>query len=135
MPIDPRTTAFVFPGQGSQFIGMGKALAQAEPAAAQVFARADQLLGFPLSTLCWEGPVETLNDTVNTQPALLVHSIPRLIAHLSTWVPLEPGDVIVSGTPGGVGARREPPVWMKPGDVVEVEVSGVGVLRNTIAKD
>ena len=78
MPIDPRTTAFVFPGQGSQFVGMGKALAQAEPAAAEVFARADQLLGFPLSTLCWEGPAETLNDTVNTQPALLVHSIAAL---------------------------------------------------------
>ena len=64
-----------------------------------------------------------------------MHSIPRLIAHLSTWTTLEPGDVIVSGTPGGVGARREPPVWMKPGDVVEVEVSRVGVLRNTIADD
>jgi [acyl-carrier-protein] S-malonyltransferase len=75
MPIDPRTTALVFPGQGSQFVGMGKALAQAEPAAAEVFARADYLLGFPLSTLCWEGPAQTLNDTVNTQPALLVHSV------------------------------------------------------------
>jgi 2-keto-4-pentenoate hydratase/2-oxohepta-3-ene-1,7-dioic acid hydratase in catechol pathway len=65
----------------------------------------------------------------------LIHSIPRLISYLSTWVPLAPGDVIVSGTPGGVGARREPPVWMKPGDVVEVEVDKVGVLRNTIADD
>jgi [acyl-carrier-protein] S-malonyltransferase len=78
MPIDPRTTAFVFPGQGSQFVGMGMALAQAEPAAAEVFARADHRLGFPLSTLCWEGPSETLNDTVNTQPALLVHSVAAL---------------------------------------------------------
>jgi 2-keto-4-pentenoate hydratase/2-oxohepta-3-ene-1,7-dioic acid hydratase in catechol pathway len=65
----------------------------------------------------------------------MIHSIPRLIAHLSTWVPLAPGDVIVSGTPGGVGARREPPVWMKAGDVVEVEVDRVGVLRNTVADD
>ncbi len=71
----------------------------------------------------------------HTTTALLVHSIPSLIAHLSTWVPLEAGDVIVSGTPGGVGARREPPVWMKPGDVVEIEVSRVGILRNTIADD
>ena len=71
----------------------------------------------------------------HTTTALLVHSIPSLIAHLSTWVPLEPGDVIVSGTPGGVGARREPPVWMKPGDIVEIEVSRVGILRNTIADD
>lgn len=65
----------------------------------------------------------------------MIHSIPRLISYLSTWMPLAPGDVIVSGTPGGVGARREPPVWMKPGDVVEVEVDKVGVLRNTIADD
>ena len=65
----------------------------------------------------------------------LIHSIPRLISHLSTWIPLAPGDVIVSGTPGGVGARREPPVWMKPGDVVEIDVDKVGVLRNTIADD
>jgi len=67
--------------------------------------------------------------------AFLIHSIPRLIAHLSTWIPLAPGDVIVSGTPGGVGARRDPQVWMKPGDVVEIEVDRVGVLRNTIADD
>ena len=71
----------------------------------------------------------------HTTTALLVHTIPSLIAHLSTWVPLEAGDVIVSGTPGGVGARREPPVWMKPGDVVEIEVSRVGILRNTVADD
>ena len=70
-----------------------------------------------------------------TTTKLMVHNIPQLIAHLSAWVTLEPGDVIISGTPAGVGARREPPVWMKPGDVVEVEVSQVGVLRNTIADD
>lgn len=71
----------------------------------------------------------------HTTTDLMVHSIPKLIAHLSTWVPLAPGDVIVSGTPGGVGARRDPPVWMKPGDMVEIEVSRVGVLRNTIEDD
>lgn len=83
------------------------------------------------------GLVTRLNgvEMQRTTTALMVHNIPQLIAHLSTWVPLEPGDVIVSGTPAGVGARREPPVWMKPGDVVEVEVSRVGVLRNTIADD
>jgi 2-keto-4-pentenoate hydratase/2-oxohepta-3-ene-1,7-dioic acid hydratase in catechol pathway len=70
-----------------------------------------------------------------TTTEFMIHSIPRLISHLSIWVPLAPGDVIVSGTPGGVGARREPPVWMKPGDVVEVEVDKVGVLKNTIADD
>jgi 2-keto-4-pentenoate hydratase/2-oxohepta-3-ene-1,7-dioic acid hydratase in catechol pathway len=65
----------------------------------------------------------------------MILSIPRIIAHLSAWTRLEPGDVIASGTPGGVGSRREPPVWMKAGDVVEVEVGGVGVLRNPIADD
>jgi 2-keto-4-pentenoate hydratase/2-oxohepta-3-ene-1,7-dioic acid hydratase in catechol pathway len=66
---------------------------------------------------------------------MLIHSIPRLIAYISTWTTLLPGDVIVTGTPGGVGARRDPPVWMKAGDVVEVEVSKVGVLRNVIAAE
>jgi 2-keto-4-pentenoate hydratase/2-oxohepta-3-ene-1,7-dioic acid hydratase in catechol pathway len=62
----------------------------------------------------------------------MIHRIPKLINYISTFTPLEPGDVIVTGTPGGVGARRNPPVWMKPGDTVEVEISKVGVLVNTI---
>ena len=64
--------------------------------------------------------------------AQMIHRIPRLISYISIFTPLEPGDVIVTGTPGGVGARRNPPVWMKPGDTVEVEISKVGVLVNTI---
>jgi len=62
----------------------------------------------------------------------LIHSIPRQIAHISAFMPLAAGDVIVTGTPGGVGAKRTPPVWMKPGDVVEIEVNAIGVLRNTV---
>ncbi|WP_076999954.1 fumarylacetoacetate hydrolase family protein [Variovorax sp. KK3] len=62
----------------------------------------------------------------------LIHSIPRQIAHISAFTPLSPGDVIVTGTPGGVGAKRTPPVWMKAGDVVEVEVDAIGVLRNGV---
>ncbi|BEP64783.1 fumarylacetoacetate hydrolase family protein (plasmid) [Variovorax sp. V213] len=62
----------------------------------------------------------------------LIHSIPRQIAHISAFMPLAAGDVIVTGTPGGVGAKRTPPVWMKPGDVVEVEVDAIGILRNTV---
>ncbi len=62
----------------------------------------------------------------------LIHSIPRQIAHISTFMPLAAGDVIVTGTPGGVGAKRTPPVWMKAGDVVEVEVDAIGILRNGI---
>jgi 2-keto-4-pentenoate hydratase/2-oxohepta-3-ene-1,7-dioic acid hydratase in catechol pathway len=62
----------------------------------------------------------------------LIHSIPRQIAHISAFMPLAAGDVIVTGTPGGVGAKRTPPVWMKPGDVVEIDVDAIGVLRNTV---
>ena len=64
---------------------------------------------------------------------MMIFRIPRLIAYCSTFLPLAAGDVIVSGTPGGVGSRREPPVWMRDGDTVEVEVSHVGVLKNTVA--
>ena len=66
---------------------------------------------------------------------MMIHSIARQIAYVSTIAPLEPGDVIVTGTPGGVGARRNPPVWMKAGDVVEIEVDRIGVLRNTVADE
>ena len=64
----------------------------------------------------------------------MIFDIPRLIAYISTWTELLPGDVIATGTPGGVGAARDPQVFMKPGDVVEVDISGVGVLRNPIVE-
>jgi 2-keto-4-pentenoate hydratase/2-oxohepta-3-ene-1,7-dioic acid hydratase in catechol pathway len=63
----------------------------------------------------------------------MIFGIPTIIEYLSTITRLQPGDVIVTGTPGGVGARRTPPVWMKPGDHVEVSVDRIGVLENTIA--
>ncbi len=66
---------------------------------------------------------------------MMIHSIPRQIAYISTFIPLEPGDVIVTGTPGGVGNKRSPQVFMKPGDVVEIEVDAVGILRNGIVDD
>ena len=68
----------------------------------------------------------------DTDLTLLIASVPRLIAYCSTILPLLPGDVIVSGTPGGVGARRNPPLWMRDGDVCEVEISGIGTLSNPV---
>lgn len=71
----------------------------------------------------------------DTTTDMLITPVPELIAYISTVLPLLPGDVIVSGTPGGVGSRRQPPLWMWPGDVVEVEISGIGVLRNTVVAE
>jgi [acyl-carrier-protein] S-malonyltransferase len=68
------TTAWIFPGQGSQFVGMGRAWRDASTPAAEVFERADEALGFALSRLCWEGPEEELQLTANTQPAILAVS-------------------------------------------------------------
>ncbi|MGC2396067.1 MAG: fumarylacetoacetate hydrolase family protein, partial [Rhodomicrobium sp.] len=57
---------------------------------------------------------------------------PRIIAELSRGLTLEPGDVIATGTPSGVGMGRTPPEWLKPGDVMESEITGIGTMRNTI---
>ncbi len=78
-----------------------------------------------------------LNGQV-VQDALLsqmIFGLPQQIEYCSTFTRLEPGEVIVTGTPGGVGARRTPPLWMKPGDTVEVEIDGVGLLRNPVTQE
>ena len=62
----------------------------------------------------------------------LIFNVPDLIAMISVAMSLEPGDVIITGTPGGVGAARKPPVFMQPGDVFEVEIEGMGVLSNPV---
>lgn len=80
--------AFVFPGQGSQSVGMGAALSAASPAAAEIFARADAALGEPISRLAWEGPEDALNLTENAQPAILATSIAYLAAVRERWAAL-----------------------------------------------
>jgi 2-keto-4-pentenoate hydratase/2-oxohepta-3-ene-1,7-dioic acid hydratase in catechol pathway len=87
------------------------------------------------------GTVMTLSCRLNGErmqhatTEMMIFKIPRLIEYISAFMPLAAGDVIVTGTPGGVGARRTPPVWMKPGDTVEIEIDKVGVLSNTIKED
>jgi 2-keto-4-pentenoate hydratase/2-oxohepta-3-ene-1,7-dioic acid hydratase in catechol pathway len=78
-----------------------------------------------------------LNGTVmqHATTQQLIFSIPRLIAYISSFTTLVPGDVIVTGTPGGVGMARDPQVFMKAGDTVEIEVSKVGVLKNVIVSE
>lgn len=65
----------------------------------------------------------------------MIFSFRRIINYISTFTTLVPGDVIVTGTPTGAGARFDPPIWLKPGDVVEVEADGLGILRNTVADE
>jgi acylpyruvate hydrolase len=75
-----------------------------------------------------------LNDRVmqDSRTDLLIFSVPVLIATISVAMTLERGDVIITGTPGGVGAARKPPVFMQPSDVYEVEIDGLGVLTNPV---
>ena len=83
------STAFVFPGQGSQSVGMGRALALASPAAAAIFAAVDAALGEPISALAFDGPAEALDRTENAQPALLATSIAYLAAIRERWASIE----------------------------------------------
>jgi 2-keto-4-pentenoate hydratase/2-oxohepta-3-ene-1,7-dioic acid hydratase in catechol pathway len=65
----------------------------------------------------------------------MIFSFRKIISYISTFTTLMPGDVIITGTPTGAGARFDPPIWLKPGDVIEVEAEGIGTLRNTVADE
>ena len=71
----------------------------------------------------------------DTSTDRLIFNVPTLIELISVAISLEPGDVIITGTPGGVGAARKPPVFMQPGDVFEVEIEGIGVLSNPVQRE
>lgn len=92
---------------------------------------ADEVGKEPLRVTTHVNGEERQNDTSTR----MLFSIPYLISYLSTFCTLEPGDVILSGTPSGAGARFDPPRYLVPGDVVQVEVSRVGVLSNTVVDD
>ncbi len=81
--------AYVFPGQGSQYVGMGKDLCAQFPAAGELFRKADAILGFSLSKICFEGPEEDLRQTKNTQPAIFLHSV-------AIWTVLNPHDAAMA---------------------------------------
>jgi 2-keto-4-pentenoate hydratase/2-oxohepta-3-ene-1,7-dioic acid hydratase in catechol pathway len=89
------------------------------------------------------GPVERMEvigrlngrEMQRDSAANMIFSVPQLVSYISTFTTLLPGDVIVTGTPAGVGFTRNPPVWLSPGDRFEVEITGVGVLRNTVVEE
>lgn len=93
MKLPLSSSAFLFPGQGSQAVAMGKELAEKFPVAKEVFDEADSTLGFSLSSLMWHGPAETLNETVNTQPALYVHSMAAWRTFTDLYPDLKPAAV------------------------------------------
>jgi 2-keto-4-pentenoate hydratase/2-oxohepta-3-ene-1,7-dioic acid hydratase in catechol pathway len=75
-------------------------------------------------------------QVVQDQPiGEMIFPIARIIAYLSAFTPLSPGDVIATGTPGGVGAKRTPPLWMKAGDTIEVDIGPIGRLVNRVADE
>jgi 2-keto-4-pentenoate hydratase/2-oxohepta-3-ene-1,7-dioic acid hydratase in catechol pathway len=71
----------------------------------------------------------------NSNTRNFVFKVPQVVSYVSEIVTLEPGDIISTGTPGGVGWKRTPPRWLKPGDIIEAEVENIGILRNRVAAE
>jgi 2-keto-4-pentenoate hydratase/2-oxohepta-3-ene-1,7-dioic acid hydratase in catechol pathway len=98
--------------------------------------------GPAIVTLDEIGDPQSLELVTRVNGAELQHSntrhqifpIARIVSYLSSFLTLEPGDVIATGTPQGIGAKRTPPIWLKPGDIVEIDVERVGVLSNRVAE-
>ena len=114
------------------------------------FADKQWVRGKSCDTFCPTGPYLTTRDEIadpqglairarvngttvqDSNTAKMIFKVPQLIAHISASITLEPGDIIATGTPEGVGAFRNPPIFLKAGDVVEVEIEKLGVLRNPV---
>ena len=82
-----------------------------------------------------ETRLETRLNGITMQSAMvsdLIHDVPTLVSYYSRFIEMQPGDVIATGTAGGVGHSRNPEVYMRPGDVIEVEITGIGTLRNVV---
>jgi [acyl-carrier-protein] S-malonyltransferase len=134
--------AFVFPGQGSQFAGMGKDLAERYPEAREVFERADAALGEPLSRLCFEGPEEQLKLTANTQPAILTVSLAAYAVLAARGAAFDGvaghslGEYSAVGAAGGLGVEDLVRAVRRRGQLMQEAVRvGVGAMSAALGPD
>jgi len=134
--------AFVFPGQGSQYVGMGKNLAESFDEAAQVFAAADDICGYKLSSICFEGPQEVLNQTKFAQPAILVTSLACLAVALKNGLlpqmvsGLSLGEYTALAAAGSISLEQVLPLVMRRAELMQEAVPlGKGAMAAIIGLD